>query len=293
MFKNILQSHKERMNRPLILDGAMGSLLQQRGIESDKYLWTATANIYNPEIVTDLHKQYIEAGADIITTNTFRTNPSAINYSRYNFNSKAMVDTAVELAKSAREETEILIAGSNSPAEDCYQKERNIRFDELRDNHLFHIEYLYESGVDFILNETMSHLDEIIISSSFCYDNEIPFAISLFLENENSILSGEPVTEIFNIIKDYSPICTLINCVNIKTFKNFINKYGSDSVDGFYLNCGSGNYSDTNIQCAVSPNEYIDALKQFMNQQTMLVGSCCGSTPGHTKLIREFFNETN
>src|ERR1017187_7612228 len=67
-----------RMKRPLILDGAMGSLLQQHGVPRDESLWMSLANITHPEIVTELHRQYIEAGSDIITTNTFRTNPVAI-----------------------------------------------------------------------------------------------------------------------------------------------------------------------------------------------------------------------
>ena len=62
-------------NKPLILDGAMGSLLQQKGIPFDEYLWTAKANISNPNLVKDIHENYISAGADIISTNTFRTNP--------------------------------------------------------------------------------------------------------------------------------------------------------------------------------------------------------------------------
>ena len=60
-----------RMKRPLILDGAMGSLLQQHGVPRDEHLWMSLANITHPDAVTELHKQYIKAGADIIKTNTF------------------------------------------------------------------------------------------------------------------------------------------------------------------------------------------------------------------------------
>ena len=65
--------------RPLILDGAMGSILQQRNIPMHKVLWSSYANIIAPDKVTELHQEYITAGADIITTNTFRTNPLAYN----------------------------------------------------------------------------------------------------------------------------------------------------------------------------------------------------------------------
>ena len=66
---------QEELNRPLILDGAMGSLLIERGAVKDKFLWLSKTNIDNPRLVESLHKEYITSGADIITTNTFRTNP--------------------------------------------------------------------------------------------------------------------------------------------------------------------------------------------------------------------------
>jgi len=73
-----LFSLAKRINRPLILDGAMGSMLQSLNVKSKGSLWMSYANIEDPEKVYSIHKKYIDAGADIITTNTFRTNPAAL-----------------------------------------------------------------------------------------------------------------------------------------------------------------------------------------------------------------------
>jgi homocysteine S-methyltransferase len=76
------------LKKPLVLDGPMGTLLIERGIDLGSKLWSALALINAPDQVKKIHKEYIEAGADIITTNTFRTNPYAVKSSNSNFSSK-------------------------------------------------------------------------------------------------------------------------------------------------------------------------------------------------------------
>jgi len=66
-------------SKPLILDGTMGSYLQQKGFATDDNLWTTHINHTNPDIIFQTHLEYIEAGADVITTNTFRTNPTSLS----------------------------------------------------------------------------------------------------------------------------------------------------------------------------------------------------------------------
>ena len=71
----------KQISKPLLLDGAIGSYLQQKGFETDDIIWTTKINQSNPEAVIKMHKDYIGAGADIITTNTFRTNPLSLSKS--------------------------------------------------------------------------------------------------------------------------------------------------------------------------------------------------------------------
>src|SRR5664279_4587110 len=88
-----------RTRRPLILDGAMGSLLQQNGVPRDEHLWMSLANLTHPDKVIELHRQYINAGADIITTNTFRTNPTA-NKEYSSFKNKMDIELDNFISKS-------------------------------------------------------------------------------------------------------------------------------------------------------------------------------------------------
>jgi homocysteine S-methyltransferase len=216
-----LLKRKDELKRPLILDGALGSLLQQRGIEAEEDLWMSHANLFFPKTVVKLHREYIQAGADIITTNTFRTNPYALKSSNEDIYDEDFVRKSVELAKVAREreEMDIIIAGSNSSAEDCYQKERTIDKNTLEYNHKKHIELLWENGVDVIWNETHSHLDEIEIICEYCSSNNLPFIISLFFDENLRLLSGETLTETVSFISKFSPAAIGFNCVYPGIFK--------------------------------------------------------------------------
>ncbi|HSD65009.1 MAG TPA: homocysteine S-methyltransferase family protein, partial [Ignavibacteriaceae bacterium] len=109
-------SLSKRIKRPLILDGAMGSLLQQNDVPIDKKAWVTFANIEYPDKVLKIHRDYVKAGADIITTNTFRTNPAALTEYCSTKQIK-ILRAAVMLAEEAVQNEPVFIAGSNAPAE--------------------------------------------------------------------------------------------------------------------------------------------------------------------------------
>ncbi|MEK9139284.1 MAG: homocysteine S-methyltransferase family protein, partial [Bacteroidota bacterium] len=109
---------------PLILDGAMGTELQRRGVDTGLPLWSANALMVHPEVILQIHKEYIEAGADIITTNTFRTTRRTFQRANLPDRSHALTKTALKLAQQAREsfpDRQLLVAGSIAPVEDCYR----------------------------------------------------------------------------------------------------------------------------------------------------------------------------
>ncbi len=278
----------EQLKRPLVLDGAMGSLLESYGLKSDKYLWSSIFNITEREKVLNLHKAYVNAGAEIITTNTFRTNPVALDFSSYDINVKEFVFTSVNIAKEAIREKDILLAGSNAPAEDCYQKEVTIGKDKIIYNHSKHIELLWEAGVDFILNETHSHLFEIDFVSKFCSQNNLPFVTSLFFDEDLKLLSGEPLTAGIETVLAYEPLAVSFNCALPRRFKKFSSIFEPSFKWGFYFNCGGEDYKAKNLSTVITPEQYIEEIKDFVNSETVFVGSCCGSTPEHTKAIKKF-----
>ena len=233
-------SFARRINRPLILDGAMGSMLQQIGNKPEGSLWMSLLNLTHPEEVLNIHKQYINAGADIITTNTFRTNPAAVNRSGKKIDINKLIKQSVEIAIEAAKDLPIFVAGSNAPAEDCYQVQRIISNKSLELNHKKHIELLIDHGCHFILNETQSHFDEIKIICDYCSKNGIPYVMSLFTQENLRLLSGEKIEFVIDFILDHSPLAISLNCIRQEIFLRYFTKSKLYFNWGTYLNCGSG-----------------------------------------------------
>ncbi len=283
-------SLSKRIKRPLILDGAMGSLLQHYGVPSSKKVWMTLANIDYPDTLLKIHKEYIEAGADIITTNTFRTNPVAL--SEFSDQKQLeLIKASITIAKDARNQLPVYIAGSNAPAEDCYQKERTISNKELENNHHKHIQNLIDNGVDFILNETQSHFDEIRIICKYCSRNKIPFVISIYLDENMKILSGEDPEQVISYIWEHDPLAVGLNCISPAQF-NAVDKHFTNNW-GYYLNCGSGNPEDTIIHCGFSPEDYLKTVKESLSFSPSFIGACCGSNPVHIRKIKEYLDGKN
>jgi homocysteine S-methyltransferase len=275
-----------RLKRPLILDGAMGSLLHKNGYEPDPNLWFSHLNIENPVAVKAIHQAYINAGADIITTNTFRTNPQAIK-KQNKYTSEDLLKASIEIAKETISDFSILLAGSNPPAEDSYQQERKISHRNLQINHSKHIDLLAENGCNFVLNETQSHSDEIGIICRFCSDNNIPYVVSLYFNNDFRILSGEDIFEVIKFISDYDPLAIGFNCINPELFISFLLKLDTNYNWGFYLNYGLGSITDIKLEAAMIPESVSGIVNVSKRKNVSFIGGCCGSDPEHIKYIKQ------
>lgn len=296
MSSNLLENNPFEIaslnSKTLILDGAMGSYIQQKGFKTDDIIWTTNINRTNPDSVIQIHHEYIEAGADIITTNTFRTNPASLSKAGISTASE-YVKQAVELALQTSIGNDVLIAGSNAPAEDCYKTERTLSKNELEKNHKYHIDLLADSGVNFILNETQSHFDELRIICDHCDRNSIPSVISLYVLDTLKILSGESLESVLSFLNDHNVLTVGLNCISPELFLKFIGSIELPKHWGFYLNCGSGQPTDKIINCGIQPDEYLKTVEKSMLYKPSFIGSCCGSNPSHTQKIREYLDGQN
>lgn len=284
----------KRINRPLILDGAMGSLLEKKGLTSKDYSWSAKINFTKPDAVIKIHKDYIHAGADIITTNTFRTNPYALKQVGIN-DYKKYVKQAINLAKSSIDYLPIIIAGSNPPAEDCYQRTRKATNKELELNHCNHIETLFDNGCHYTLNETQSHFDEIKIICEFCSKSQIPFIISLYFDENLKILSGESLIDTIKYIQNFNPLAISFNCISNSLLNNFLNLNLNEWLPHLNLNLNL-NFSwgfYLNIFSEKKYSTYADIIKDKLKYNPSFIGACCGSKPEDIKSIKELLDGRN
>ena len=278
-----------------LLDGAMGSEFIKRGIRLPEHTWSANMNIEKPETVYEIHKEYIDAGANYITTNTFRTTPRA--YMKTGLD----VDAATKLArksllgainaatKASNATTKVL--GSVAPLEDCYKPDlfpgkviAKKEFEQLA-------QWLDIKEVDIILIETMNSVIEAeTCIKAFAKCNK-PIWISFILKNNHHILSGETILTAIKMLKKYNVSAFLVNCsplyITHKSLKVISENW--DKKWGVYPNLGVGPPSPNgDIKIIHSNDNYIKLFYTATGLGAELLGACCGSSPEHIKLLHRF-----
>jgi S-methylmethionine-dependent homocysteine/selenocysteine methylase len=147
----------------VVLDGAMGTELERRGVPMDDAAWSAAALITHPDTVREVHEDYIRAGADVIITNTFATARHVLEPADMGEQFRELNTRAVTLAKQAREnaaDRPVFIAGSISTFTARYDYSYEPRAEKARANYREQAEVLAESGVDVIALEMMRDLEQ-------------------------------------------------------------------------------------------------------------------------------------
>ena len=278
----------------VILDGAMGTELQRRGYRTELPLWSAKANLDAAEMVEQVHKDFIEAGSDIITTNTFRTIKRSFQKVGDPNKAEEATKKAVEIAKSAASSSgrKIYVAGSVTTLEDCYEPKLVPENAVLEEEHTTQVKLLSSLAVDLLLIETVNSIREAVVISKAAYESKIPFFISFVTDGKGNLLSGESIRQVLMDIKQYRPLGVLLNCRPLETLSRDISVLRSyhDGVTGVYANgCGKpDNVLGWSFEGCLNPlEEYLKYTKKWMDQGVKIIGGCCGTTPEYIKSISE------
>ena len=289
----------ELSKRILILDGAMGTMLQRKGLQGN----SESFNLTNPETIGEIHNEYIEAGADIITANSFSAN--SISQSEYNLSEKAgqMAEAAARIARKAADEAprKIWVAGSVGPTSKSLSLAQNINdpifrpysFDGMAEAFERQIRGLINGGVDLLLFETcfdalntkaalyaLRHIPEA---------SDIPIMISASMsERSGRTLTGQTMEAFYRSVQHCSPLSFGLNCsLGAEEMIPLIAEVASFATCAVscYPNAGlpneMGEYDETPSQMAESVRKM--ALAGSVN----IVGGCCGTTPEHIKAVAE------
>ena len=308
--------------RILFLDGAMGTMIQEYNLQEEDYRGEKFANyesslkgnndllsITQPKIIEDIHTAYLEAGADIIETNTFNAN--SISQSDYglekyvfdiNFQSAKIAKKAVTKFNKKNKDIKFVcgsIGPTNRTASLSPKVEdlsfRNITFDELYDAYYEQVDGLVQGGVDLLMVETifdtLNSKAAIIAIDDYLRKNnvEIPLMISVtIVDKSGRTLSGQTLEAFWHTIKHSNPLSVGINCaLGIKDMKYYIKELSrmADTYISAYPNAGLpnelGEYDD-------SPSFMADEIYSLVDKGHLnIVGGCCGTTPEHIKTIKK------
>ena len=289
----------ELSKRILILDGAMGTMLQRKGLQGN----SESFNLTNPETIGEIHNEYIEAGADIITTNSFSAN--SISQSEYNLSEKAgqMAEAAARIARKAADEAprKIWVAGSVGPTSKSLSLAQNINdpifrpysFDGMAEAFKVQIRGLVKGGVDLLLFETcfdaLNTKAALYAIGHIPEASDIPIMISASMSDRSGrTLTGQTMEAFYRSVQHCSPLSFGLNCsLGAEEMIPLIAEVASFATCAVscYPNAGlpneMGEYDETPSQMAESVRKM--ALAGSVN----IVGGCCGTTPEHIKAVAE------
>jgi len=315
---NLAELLKQRI---LVLDGAMGSMIQTYKLDEAEYRgerfkdWPSDVKGNNdllvlsqPKIIKDIHKAYLEAGADILETNTFNAN--AISMADYDMEELVyeMNVAAAKLAKEACDEYSTpekprLVAGVLGPTNRTASISpdvnnpgfRNVTFDQLCDSYTEALRGLIEGGIDIVLVETI--FDTLNAKAAL-------FAIDQFFEEQGKkwpvmisgtitdasgrTLSGQTAEAFYNSLRHIQPVSFGFNCaLGAKELRPHIEEIAglANCHINTHPNAGLpnefGEYDETPEQMAAEIEDW--AKNGYLN----IIGGCCGTTPPHIKAIAE------
>ena len=281
-------------SRRLILDGATGTELNRRGVDTGLPLWSANAlmNDHDAKILQQIHEDYLHAGADIITTNTFRTHRRALAPSGNAHRALELTRRAVDIARAAIEnvksDSSKFVAGSISTLEDCYRPDLVPSDEELHAEHSERIQHLVECGVDLILIETINTIREAMVITKLAMVTGTPVVVSFVCNREGKILSGETLTEAAGQLLPLGISAIGVNCGPTPNLAKPLAALeivcGKDFSLIAYGNIG---YVDEKVGWVNTDSENPKAYcEHAVHWHVKIVGGCCGTTPEHIRQLK-------
>ncbi len=306
-------------NRILILDGAMGSLIQRLGLEENDYRGERFKEVKidqkgnndllvltKPDAIQSIHEQYFAAGCDIVETNTFGA--QRVSQADYGMeeHSYEMNKVAAQIARSAADKFETidspkLVAGSIGPTTKLLSLSpkvddpayRDISFDEMKNAFYEQVKGLYDGGADLLLVETITdtlNAKAAIFAIETLFEEvgeKLPIMISgTITDMSGRTLSGQTVEAFYNSVRHANPWSIGLNCaLGPKQMKAFLSDLAraAECKISCHPNAGLpnafGGYDET-------PHDMCEVISTWaLDGLVNIVGGCCGTTPDHIKHI--------
>ncbi len=275
-----------------LIDGATGSELDRAGVDIGMPLWSANAILEAPEILKQVHIAYLEAGAQAITANTFRTHERSLAKAGMGDRAEELTTKAVEIACSARDEVnrDAAVFGSVAPLEDCYSPELAPLSGICEREHGQLIRHLINAGVDLVLIETMCSAGEVCAASVAAMEITDNWAVSFCLQQNGVgiLLDGNPISEFVQALLHARFIG--INCYPATELAEQVKYLRSLLPDDMSIAAyGNVGYADKDggwiSTDAIEPARYASYAMDWIDAGASIIGGCCGTTPATIKAI--------
>src|SRR2546421_108867 len=296
---------EQLQQRPLLCDGAMGTLLYARGVTYEQCF--DELNITQPELIQSIHREYISAGAQIIETNTFGANRVKLDGYQLGERVREINFRGVRLAREAREITgqPVFVAGAIGPSGQPLQAPNEQRLSELRGIFREQIEALLEGGADLLILETFSSLAELRQAVLAAQEaGGVPIVAQMSFYEDGHTLSGQSAARVAAVLNDLGVNVMGTNCsvgpaATLDVMQEMISaikQLGDDlqatpALFSAQPNAGLPARIGNRFFYMATPDYFADYALRFAQAGVHLIGGCCGTTPRHIAAMRKALDE--
>jgi S-methylmethionine-dependent homocysteine/selenocysteine methylase len=277
---------------PLVLDGATGTELERLGIRATLPLWSAHALLEAPQAVLQVHRAYVQAGADLLTANSFRTQERTLARGHLGARARELTAFAVDLARRALAGSErpVWVLGSAPPLEDCFRPDLVPADDALAREHGAHAANLVAAGVDAILAETHHTVREAVAAARAAREAGSEVLVSFVCDGAAQLLSGEPLADAVEALTPLGPLALGVNCLApdaVEPCLPLLRDCGLPFL--VYANLGAppaeGGFVARDAD--TTPEAFAEHARRWYEAGARIVGGCCGTTAEHIECVAE------
>lgn len=297
--------HKQLEERILIFDGAMGTMLQQANLTAEDFGGeeyegcNEYLNVTKPEVIERIHREYLEAGADIIETNTFGATSIVLEDYNLQHMAKELNKKAAEIAKKvaqqfSTEDRPRFVAGAMGPTTKALSVTGGTTFEKLIEAYEEQVLGLMEGGVDLLLLETSQDTRNVkaayigIMNASKKLNKQLPLIVSGTIEPMGTTLAGQNIEAFYLSIEHMKPVVVGLNCATGPEFMQDHIRSLSELATSYVICYPNAGLPDEEGCYHETPESLAKKLAGFAEKGWInIVGGCCGTTPDHIRALSE------
>jgi 5-methyltetrahydrofolate--homocysteine methyltransferase len=277
-------------DRVLVADGAMGTSLFELGLEPGGC--PELLNVERRDLIAKVHRGYVEAGSDIILTNTFGGNRCRLTLhgleSRVTELNTAAVELAQSVARSARKP--VAVAGSIGPTGELFAPLGNLTHDEGVDVFLEQAVALADAGADVLWIETMSSFEELGAAVEAALQTSLPITITMSFDTAGHTMMGVSPAALAEWVENPRVVAVGANCgVGLTDNVAVVRDIAGNGMERAVIakaNCGVPLYQDGALAYPATASDMADYVELAVRSGARIVGACCGSSFDHIAEIR-------
>jgi methionine synthase I (cobalamin-dependent) len=296
------QAIKDKLSnkRTVILDGAIGTEILRRDVT-----WADHQLQKRPDTVRAIHADYISAGADVLSTNTFQLTRRAFRQhfkdeqhmrrigapdldTRWADLLKAGVTLAAE-ARSAAGKADVAIAGAMTTLEWCFRPDLAPSLSEAEAEYAEVAQTFKDAGADLLLIETVNSVADAVASARAARSVGIPYWIAFVPDQRGRLFSGETLAQAAAALGDVQPDVVLLNCAppdDVRVGIEQLQPHWHGPI-GAYPHIGRFNPPEWLFTDEYPPDRYLEEAKNWQRRGATVIGGCCGTTPDHISVLAQ------